>query len=124
MQSIIQDYVKNCPVCIQNTKTIHLMEKVYSINIDAPNQRYEFNFTYLNEDLQSAEGIKYILSVIVAFNHKGMIYGHNSKQSDNILNDIKEYCLKNGFHKEFLSDNGPEFKNAKINGKSKGCNIA
>jgi len=58
MQSIIQDYVKNY------TKAIHRMEKVYSINIDGPNQRYEFDLTYLNEDLQTAYEIKYILSVI------------------------------------------------------------
>ena len=44
-----------------------------------------------------------------------MIYDHNSKYSDNILNGIIEYCLNNGFPKEFLSHNGPEFKNAKTN---------
>ena len=53
--------------------------------------------------------MKYILSIIDAFSLKGMIYGHNSKDSDNILNDIIEYCLNNGFPKEFLCDNGPEF---------------
>ena len=44
-----------------------------------------------------------------------MIYGHNSKQSDNILKDIIEYCLNNGFPKEFFSNNGPEFRNSKTN---------
>lgn len=49
------------------------------------------------------------------FSRKGMIYGHNSKQSNNILNDIIENCLNNGFPKEFLFYKGPVFKNAKTN---------
>ena len=71
--------------------------------------------TYINADLQPAYGIKYILSIIDEFDRKGMIYGHNSKDSDNRLNNIIEFCLNNGFPKEFLSDHGPEFKNAKTN---------
>ena len=109
LQTIIQDYVQNYPVCIQKSNTINRQEPVYSINIESLNQRYEFDLTYLNEDLQLVYGIKYILLVIDAFSRKGMIYGHNSKDSDNILNDIIEYCLNNGFPKEFLCDNGPEF---------------
>ena len=44
-----------------------------------------------------------------------MIYKLNLKKSENILKDIIEFCIYNGFPKEFVSDNGPEFKNSKMN---------
>lgn len=42
-----------------------------------------------------------------------MIYKNNDKKSDNIITNILEFCASNTFPKEFVSDNGPEFKNAK-----------
>ena len=71
--------------------------------------------TYLNDDLEAAYGVKYILSIIDAFSRKAMIYKLNSKKSEIILKDIIEFCIYNGFPKQFISDNGPEFKNSKIN---------
>ena len=115
LQSLIQEYVYKCPVCTQNTKTVHREEPVKAISVEGPNQRYEFDLTYLNDDLESAYGVKYILSVIDVFSRKAMIYKHNSKTSENILKDIIEFCIYNGFPKEFVSDNGPEFKNSKMN---------
>lgn len=49
--SIIEDYVSNCPICVQTSRTIHRMEAVKSINMDRLNIRYEFDLTYLNNDL-------------------------------------------------------------------------
>ena len=40
-----------------------------------------------------------------------MIYKHNNKDSEPILQNNIEFCLINGFPHEFASDNGPEFKN-------------
>ena len=60
-------------------------------------------------------GIKYLLSILDAFSRKGMIYGTNSKKSDNLLKHIIEFCMNNKIPKEFLSDNGAEFKNKYIN---------
>jgi len=71
--------------------------------------------TYLNDDLEAAYGVKYILSIIDAFSRKAMIYKLNSKKSEIILKDIIEFCIYNGFPKEFISDNRLEFKNSKIN---------
>ena len=51
INSIIEDYVSNCPICVQTSRTIHRMEPVKSINMIGPNIRYEFNLTYLNNDL-------------------------------------------------------------------------
>ena len=53
--------------------------------------------------------------MIDVFSRKAMIYCHNTKNSDNILIYIIEFFLNNGFPHEFLSDNGPELKNAKTN---------
>jgi len=44
-----------------------------------------------------------------------MIYRLQNKLSDNILHNIVEFCLNNGFPEEFLSDNDPELKNNKTN---------
>ena len=43
-----------------------------------------------------------------------MIYKHNNKKAENLLKDILEFCVNNGYPKEFCSDNGPEFKNLKM----------
>ena len=59
-------------------------------------------------------GIKYLLSILDAFCRKGMIYGTNSKKSDNLLKHIIEFCMNNKIPKEYLSDNGAEFKNKYI----------
>ena len=115
LQTIIQEYVKSCPVCVQNMKTVHRKEPVKPINVDGPNKRYEFDITNLNDDLQEAYGIKYLLCIIDVFSRKGMIYGLQNKHADNILQNIIEFCLNNGFPEEFLSDNGPELKNNKTN---------
>lgn len=44
-----------------------------------------------------------------------MIYKHDNKKSEFLLKDIIEYCIHNGFPKEFTSDNGSEFNNKIIN---------
>ena len=44
-----------------------------------------------------------------------MIYKLNDKKSDTIIQYILEFCANNTFPKEFCSDNGPEFKNSKLN---------
>ena len=115
LNSLIEEYVSNCPVCVQSSRTIHRTDQVKSINVNGPNIRYEFDLTYLNNDLAEAFGVKMILSVIDVFSRKAMIYKANDKKSDNLIKDILEFCANNSFPKEFCSDNGPEFKNSKIN---------
>ena len=115
LNSLIEEYVSNCPVCVQNSKTVHRMDPVKAINVDGPNQRYEFDLTYLNKDLADAYGVKMLLSIIDAFSRKAMIYKANDKKADNLIKDILEFCANNSFPKEFCSDNGPEFKNSKLN---------
>ena len=44
-----------------------------------------------------------------------MIYKANDKKSENLIKDIFEFCANNSFPKEFCSNNGPEFKNSKLN---------
>jgi len=44
-----------------------------------------------------------------------MIYKLNDKKSDAIIQYISEFCANNTFPEEFCSDNGPEFKNSKLN---------
>ena len=64
--------------------------------------------------------IIYLLSILDAFSRKGMSYGTNSKKLDNLLKHKIEFCMNNKIPKEFLSDNGAEFKNKYINDF---CNI-
>ena len=80
-------------------------EPVKPINVDCPNKLYEFDITNLNDDLQDVYGIKYLLCIIDVFSLQGMIYGLQNKHFDNILQNIVEFCLNNGFPYEFLSDN-------------------
>ena len=44
-----------------------------------------------------------------------MIYKEKDKKANNILKDIIEFCVNTNFPQEFVADNGPEFKNNKIN---------
>ena len=60
-------------------------------------------------------GIKYILSIIDCFSRKGNIYGTNSKNATILLNFVIDFCLNHNIPKEFISDNGAEFKNKFFN---------
>ena len=65
----------------------------------------------MNDDLEKAYGVKIILGIIDVFSRKAMIYKHDNKKSEFLLKYIIEYCIHNGFPKEFVSDNGYEFNN-------------
>jgi len=56
-------------------KTVLLKDPVKPINVEGLNKRYKFDITNLNDDLQEAFGIKYLLYIIDVFSRKGMIYG-------------------------------------------------
>ena len=43
-----------------------------------------------------------------------MIYPLNNKKAENTIKYIREFCINNGYPKEFCSDNGLEFKNTKL----------
>ena len=112
---IIEDYVSNCPICVQTMRTVHRNEPVHAICVNGPNVRYEFDLTFLNDDLANSYDVKILLGIIDVFSRKAMIYKEKDKKADNILKDIIEFCVNNNFPQEFVSDNGPEFKNSKIN---------
>ena len=77
----------------------HRTDPVKSINVNGPNIRYEFDLSYLNNDLAKAFGVKMILSVIDVFSRKAMIYKANDKKPDNLIKDILEFCANNSFPK-------------------------
>ena len=124
IDNIIQDYVNNCPACIQISRSIHREDPIKSLNADGPDNIYEFDITYLNANMAESFGIKYILGLLDYFSSKAMIYGLKSKNADEILNHIIEFCLYLIFLKKFIPDNGPEFKNSKINFFCKKNNIS
>jgi transposase InsO family protein len=43
-----------------------------------------------------------------------MIYGVNDKKAKTLLPLIIEHCIQTNFPQEFAADNGPEFKNTKL----------
>jgi hypothetical protein len=43
LNSLIEEYVSNCPVCVQSSRTVHRTDPVKSINVNGPNIRYEFD---------------------------------------------------------------------------------
>jgi len=51
-----------------------------------------------------------ILSIIDVFSRKAIIYAENNKVIDNLIKHILEFCLYNGFPKEFCSDNDQNLK--------------
>ena len=106
VNEIIEEYITNCPVCAQSCKKIHRLDPIRSIDIIGPNVRYEFDLSYFNQDLAEVFGTKMILSVIDDFSRKAMIYAENNKKAENLIEHILEFCLYNGFPKEFCSDNG------------------
>ena len=65
--------------------------------------------------MKEAYDVKILLLIIDVFSRKAMIYKLNDKKSDTIIQYILEFCANNTFPKEFCSDNGPEFKNSKLN---------
>ena len=111
---IIEDYVNCCPVCAQTAKTIYNKESIIPFIFNGPDFILEFDISYLNEDLATAFGTKYMLSLIDIFSRKGIIYAVNYKKAETLLSLIIEHCIHTNFSKEFASSNGPEFKNAKF----------
>ena len=111
LDTIIQEYIKNCPICVQTGRTIHRMDPIHPIIVEGPDIRYQFNLTYLNDDMQLAFGIKYLLTIMDVFSRKAMIYGIKSKESKMIITYIIDFCSNHNIPKEFSSDNGAEFKN-------------
>ena len=97
---IIEEYISNCPACVQSSWTMHRLDlinliffKTYlklpltclkkyylkSVIVDGPNFRYEFGLTYFNSDLETAYGVKYLLSIIDQFSRKAMMYKEKNK---------------------------------------------
>ena len=78
---------------MQTIRTVHRSEPVHAISVNGPNVRYEFDLTFLNEDLANAYDLKIILGIIDVFSRKAMIYKEKDKKADNILKDIIEFCV-------------------------------
>ena len=97
MDSLLLDYVKHCPICVQTSKTIHTLYQINPIIFEGPDCRYEFDISYLNDGLSSKFGTKYLFNIIDVFSRKGMVYGINTKKADMILQNIIEFCLHNNF---------------------------
>ena len=110
LNSLIEEYVGNCPVCVQTSRTQHRLDPVKSININGPNYRYEFDITYLNNDLQEAYRVKMLLSIIDAFSRKAMIYKLNDKKSETIIKYILEFVLIIHFLRNFVLIMAPNLK--------------
>ena len=49
--------------CIQMIKIARRLELCKAINVNGPGQRYEFDLTYLNDDLAEAFDVKYLLGI-------------------------------------------------------------
>jgi len=74
LDKILENYVSECPICTQTSKSIHRIDPIKLILVNGPDYRYEFDLTYLNNDIAEAFDTKYILSIIDVFSRKGMIY--------------------------------------------------
>ena len=74
LDALLQDYIKNFPICVQKGKSEHRLDPIHPIAVPGPDIRNQFDISYLNEDMQKAFGVKYILSVIDVFSRKAMIY--------------------------------------------------
>lgn len=110
LESLLEEYVNNCPVCAQNSRIKRREDPVLSIEFNGPDYAYTFDITYLKSDTAESFEIKYILSIMDCFSRKAMIYGTNTKKSNVLLNFIKDFCLNNNIPKVFISDNGAELK--------------
>ena len=64
-----------CP----NYKKRHRIEPVKPISLLEPNIRYEFDLTFMNDDLADAYGVKILLGIIDVFSRKAMIYKEENK---------------------------------------------
>ena len=110
LDKILEEYISNCAVCSQSSRTLLRLDPVKPIIVEGQDYRTKFDITYLNKDMDESFNVKYLLSIIDVFSRKTMIYGLNNKKSDIILNYIIEYCLHTNFPKEFCSDNGLNLK--------------
>ena len=85
MDLVLEEYVNNCPVCVQTSKTDHRLDPVISIYVDGPDTRYVFDITYLNEDMAICFRTKYLLCIIDTFSRKSMVNGTNDKEVNTLL---------------------------------------
>lgn len=85
MDSLIQEYIKNCPICVQTGRSEHRLDPILPICVDGPDNRYQFDVSYLNNDMQIAFGVKYIFNIMDIFSRKAMIYPLKNKEAKNIL---------------------------------------
>ena len=79
MDKLLEDYMRDCPICCQTSRDLKRKFPIKSIEIEGPDSWYTFDIIYLNEDISKAFGIKYILSILDCFSRNANIYGINTK---------------------------------------------
>ena len=57
------------------------------------------DITYLNEDMSTCFGIKYLFTIIDSFSRKAMVYSTNSKKADILIKFVKDFCMHNNISK-------------------------
>ncbi len=84
LDSLLQEYIKNCPICVQTGPSEHRFP-IHPIFVDGPDIRYQFDVSYLYSDMQLAFGVKYIFSIMDLFSRKSTIYPLKNKEAKSIL---------------------------------------
>jgi len=64
LESLLKEYVNNCPICNWNSRVKRREDRVKSIEFNGPDYAYTFDITYLNSDMAKSFGIKYILRIM------------------------------------------------------------
>ena len=77
LDKILENYVSEYPIFSQTSKSIHRIDPIKPILVNGLDYPYEFDLNYLNNDMAEVFDTKYILSIIVVFSLKGMIYNVN-----------------------------------------------
>ena len=110
----IQKAINSYPNCNKNKKYKKLKGKSKIIIENGPHYRYVDDLWTLPKEISNSIKYKYILDVVDHFSKWYYGYALQSKNAEEILKNIDLYCENFGYPKILQTDNGGEFKNAKL----------
>ena len=110
----IQNYINSCPLCNNKDKFKKLKGKSKIIIENGPHYRYIADLWTIPKEISLEIDYKYILDIVDHFSKWYYGYLLKSKNADEVLIHIENFCELFGYPKILQTDNGGEFKNKKL----------
>ena len=112
---LCKDFIKNCELCVMKNKGNFIPPPSNQIICSKPRELYLIDITELPKQFNNINNNRiYLLTIIDHFSKYAGTYLINNKESNTVLNKIKDFIKKNGQPEKILTDNGSEFINNKF----------